>query len=71
MKKEKPKDPPPFMYVDEAAKLLGVSRYRLRQLVNAGRIRARCSGPGRRISRESIEKSGLSIQLEISYEDIK
>lgn len=57
------------MRVGETARVLGIRKDRVRVLVNAGAIRAIGNGPGRRISRESIEKSKLPIQRELPYED--
>lgn len=48
-----------------------VKKYRIRGLVNAGRLKAIGAGPGRRILISSLDKSGLSIQKEMewTYED--
>ena len=46
----------------EAANLLGVSRARLRALIEQGKIKAYGNGPARRVELESIQNSGLPIQ---------
>jgi len=66
-KTEKVSTLPPFMFVGDAARALGIKQYRVKFLVRDGIIRAIGNGPGRRISRESLEECGLSRQLEIDW----